>query len=173
MLKIKIRTANIGDAKGIASVHVRTWQCAYKGQITDSYLDSLSIEKKTKSWKKSFENPKKGVFPYVAVIDENVIGWCTTGVSRDKDLADEVGELYGIYVDPDYIGKGAGSLLMNKSLNKLKKEGYKKATLWVLDTNTKTIEWYEHKGWKIEGKKKKDQIDAFVLNEVRYIIDLT
>jgi hypothetical protein len=41
-----------------------------------------------------------------------------------------------------------------------------------LDTNINTRSWYEYKGWKVEGKTKKDNKDDFVLNQTRYIIDL-
>ncbi len=57
-------------------------------------------------------------------------------------------------------------------LHILKTEGYKRATLWVLDTNEKTRNWYELKGWRVEGKIKTEPRDGFDLHEVRYIIDL-
>jgi GNAT superfamily N-acetyltransferase len=80
--------------------------------------------------------------------------------------------LYGIYIHPDYIGKGYGSELMRHALEVLKEDGYGKATLWVLDTNEKTRTFYEKKGWIVEGKTKVDKRDDFELHETRYIIDL-
>jgi len=61
---------------------------------------------------------------------------------------------------------------MKTFLEVLKSEGYKKATLWVLDTNKKTRDWYESKGWRVEGREKTEPRDGFDLHEVRYIIDL-
>ena len=167
-----IRSAKVSDAAGIAKVHVETWQCAYKGQIPNSYLNSLSIEKRAGTWKKQLETPDVGTHTLVAEVDGQIVGWCTVGVSRDGDASQEVGELYGIYILPAHAGKGAGSQLMTKALETLKKEGYKKATLWVLDTNEKTKSWYTRKGWSIEGKTKVDKRDGFDLNETRYSIDL-
>lgn len=94
------------------------------------------------------------------------------GTWHDEDVTPEVGELGGIYVHPDYDGKGIGSELMKTFLEVLKSEGYKKATLWVLDTNKKTRDWYESKGWRVEGREKTEPRDGFDLHEVRYIIDL-
>jgi L-amino acid N-acyltransferase YncA len=172
MKNIKVRKAEKIDAEGIAHVHIKSWQCAYKGQIPDSILDNLSLIKKTERWKEILNKPKEGVYNFVAEADTKIIGWCSVNINRDNDLNDEVGELYGIYIDPDYMSEGAGSSLMNVALDQLKKDGYKKATLWVLDTNIKTRSWYEYKGWKVEGKTKKDNKDDFVLNQTRYIIDL-
>lgn len=171
-MKVLIRPAELNDAPAIAKVHVETWQSAYKGQIPDSYLNSLSIEERTKGWEKQLENLKKGVYALVIEVDGEVVGWCTAGTSRDEDASKEIGELHGIYIRPEYSNKGLGSKLMGYALNVLRKEGYKKATLWVLDTNEKTRKWYEHKGWKVEGKTKSEPRDDFELHETRYIIDL-
>ncbi len=172
MSEVVVRTAEVKDAEGIANVHVKMWQQAYKGQIPDEYLDNLSVGQGTEGWKKQLENPIEGSFAYVADIDGKVVGWCTGGVSRDEDAYKEIGELYGIYVLPGYTDKGVGSKLMGQLLNTLKTEGYTQATLWVLDSNEKSKKWYEAKGWRIEGKTKVDKRDKFELREIRYITDL-
>jgi ribosomal protein S18 acetylase RimI-like enzyme len=164
-----IRKAEPEDAPGIAKVHVKTWQCAYKGQIPNSYLDSLSIEKRSETWSESLKKKEEGKYPIVAVSENEIIGWCTSGKSRD-DVSDEIGELYGIYVSPEYIGHGVGSALMKECLNNLKNDGYTKATLWVLATNEKTKQFYFKKGWVLEGKTKDDVRDGFTLHEERLII---
>jgi ribosomal protein S18 acetylase RimI-like enzyme len=172
MNNVIVRKAISEDAQQIAEVHVLTWQCAYKGQIPDSYLKSLSIEKRTEGWSKQLKYSKKGIHTLVVEVDGKVVGWCTAGIGRDEDFDPEIGELYAIYIHPNFIGKGLGSKLMESALNQLRKDGYKKATLWVLNTNEKTRKWYENKGWKIEGKTKVDIRDNFELHETRYIIDL-
>ena len=171
MSKVTIRSANINDARGIATVHIKMWQEAYKGKIPQSFLDSMSVEKRTENWKKELKNSHKGSHAFVADND-SVTGWITGGVSRDENASKEVGELYGVYVLPGQTGKGIGSKLMTHLLDKLKKEGYRKITLWVLDTNEKTRKWYESKGWKVEGATKTEKREGFDLNEIRYIIDL-
>ena len=172
MNEIVVREATPKDAQRIAQIHVGTWQCAYRGQIPDSYLDNLSVEDRTKSWKKQLKDLGEGVFAIVAEIDGRVVGWCTFGKNRDEDVSDDIGELHGIYVDAEFIGKGAGSAMNEEVVKRLKELGYKQATLWVLDTNKKTRGFYENKGWRVEGRKKDDVRDGFTLHEVRYVIDL-
>lgn len=171
-MNILVRLAQVEDAAQIAEVHVLTWQCVYKGQIPDSYLKSLSIEKRTKGWIEQLNNPKKGIHTLVVEVDGRVVGWSTAGIGRDEDFNPEIGELYAIYIHPNFIGKGLGSKLMEAALNQLRKDSYKKATLWVLDTNERTRKWYESKDWGIEGKTKVDVRDGFELHETRYIINL-
>ena len=172
MLDCIIRPAVLSDALGIAHIHVRTWQCAYKGQIPDSYLNNLSIEERASGWKKILSTVEKGNHALVAEHQNQIVGWCTFGKSRDEDVVDGRVALYGIYVDPQYIGMGIGSQLMETAMDTLRNDGYKEVTLWVLDTNEKSRKFYEKRGWIIEGQKKDDQRDGFILHEVRYMYTL-
>ena len=161
---IEVRPAEKKDASGIAKVHIETWQFAYRGQLPDSFLDNLSIEKRTKRWEESLSHPTPESQSFVAAIDNKIIGFCSVGRCRDKDMNETTGELYAIYVDSNCMNKGAGSALQEKGLLYLREKGYKKATLWVLRSNTKTRKWYKNKGWRIEGKTKTDNSDGFQLH---------
>lgn len=172
MENLIVRKAELKDAAGIAKVHVGTWQSAYKGQMPDSYLDSLSIEKRTDSWHDILSKPEGNADTLVAEVNGEVIGFCSVSKCRDEDMPENTGELWAIYVDKNYAGKGAGTALLSKGLSILKDEGFTKATLWVLSSNDKTRKWYESKGWRVEGKTKTDKRDGFELHEVRYIMDL-
>lgn len=172
MQRHTIRNAIPKDAERIAYTHVKTWQFAYRGLIPDQLLDALSIEDRTIGWKERIENSSDDMHTLVVEADSLVVGWCTVGPTRDKDTSNEVGELYGIYIAPEFIGKGLGKDLMVDSLQRLKDDGFKKATLWVLGTNEKARRFYEREGWKIEGGKKEDNRNGTILNEVRYIKEL-
>jgi len=172
MLDFTIREATPQDAKGIAHVHVKTWQCAYRGQIPDSYLDGLSVEQRMETWKKNLAEQNEKNHASVALHKQAVIGWCTYGVSRDDDVSNNTGELYGIYVHPDFIGKGVGSALMKRALKQLRDDGYAKATLWMLESNEKSQGFYEHQGWQKSEDTKDDVRDGFTLHEVRYVRQL-
>lgn len=172
MVDIRVRIAELKDAPQIAKIHVKTWQCAYRGQIPDVYLDSLSVEKRTKRWEEILSNLESKSKTFVAEADGKILGFASVGPSRDKEVPPETGELWSIYVDPDNMGKGVGTQLLKASLEYLREQGFKKAILWVLTSNHKTRDWYESKGWKVEGKTKIDIRDGFELPEIRYIIDL-
>jgi hypothetical protein len=65
MFALQVRAAAHGDERGIAQVHVRTWQTAYKGQIPDEFLDGLSVQHRTEAWRQTIaesELPAKGAF---------------------------------------------------------------------------------------------------------------
>jgi ribosomal protein S18 acetylase RimI-like enzyme len=172
MENLQIRRAEVNDALQIAKVHVSTWQFAYRGQMPDAFLNSLSVENRAKFWKETLSIPTNFAEVWVAEENKKLIGFCSVGISRDHDRKPETGEIYAIYVDSNSMGKGVGSNLMEKGIETLKAKGFKEATLWVLDTNEKTRRFYQSKGWKEDGAKKTEPQDGFDLNEVRYRITL-
>ncbi len=172
MSNLIIREAEIADAKGIAKIHVETWQYAYKGQLPDAFLDSLSVEKRQEVWKENLANPHPKTKIYVGEIEGKIVGFCSLGASRDDNATETMGELYAIYIDSNNMSKGVGSTLMQKGLEYLKEAGFNKATLWVLTSNQKTRQFYEHKGWSADGQTKTDHRTDFDLYETRYAIDL-
>lgn len=172
MHDLVIRPAELKDAQGIAKVHTTTWQTAYREMIPNSFLDSLSIEKRTIRWREILAKPEENSQTFVALVDGKIVGFCSVSYCRDSDMSKETGELWSIYVDKNFEGKGIGSSLLNRGIDYLISEGFKKATLWVLTANTKTREWYEEKGWVVEGKTKIDTDDGFEMHETRYTIYL-
>ncbi len=45
-----IRDAELGDARGIAEIHVRYWQAAYAGIVPDEDLARLSVDQREQFW---------------------------------------------------------------------------------------------------------------------------
>lgn len=107
-----IREARITDAAGIARVHVDTWRSAYRGIISDEFLDHLSTETAEARTRARFTDPWPGTITLVAESDEGeVVGFAIAGPEREYCRATE-GELYVMYVDKDHQGQGIGSALM-------------------------------------------------------------
>lgn len=167
-----VREAKISDVNRIAKIHVETWQYAYRGQLPDEFLDSLSIVKRQKVWKEELSNSQSNIKIFVGEIGDMIVGFCSLGKSRDDNATEDTGELYAIYIDSHHMNIGVGSALMQKGFEYLKDAGFKKATLWVLTSNKKTREFYEHKGWRADGKTKIDHQPNFDLHETRYEIEL-
>ena len=172
MAGIQIREAGLEDAAGIARVHVVTWQHAYRGQMPDDFLDSLSIAQRTQNWIALLSNSYPKAHTLVALDGDLVVGFCSVGASPNEDADEHCGELFAIYVDPLSMGKGVGSALIAEGVDKLHADGFTHATLWVLASNTPSLRFYEHQGWAADGATKTDALGAFVLNEVRYARDL-
>jgi hypothetical protein len=49
---MNIREAVIEDARGMAEVHVKSWQETYENIIEESYLSKLKVDDRYELWKK-------------------------------------------------------------------------------------------------------------------------
>jgi hypothetical protein len=68
-----IRDAELRDARGIAEVHVRSWQAAYAGIVPDEDLAQLSVDEREQFWAQILS---KGVCAtFVLVNRDLVVGW--------------------------------------------------------------------------------------------------
>jgi hypothetical protein len=86
-----IREAELRDARGIAEVHVRSWQPAYAGIVPDEDLARLSVDQRDEFWRQILSKDERATF--VLVNGHLVAGWSSfgpretkTAVHRNPDL---------------------------------------------------------------------------------------
>jgi ribosomal protein S18 acetylase RimI-like enzyme len=166
-----IRTAQPDDAPSIAQVHVETWREAYRGQIPDAVLDSLSLERRTAFWREQLTQPRGPIF---VAEQASVFGFCDLLPSRDPDANPQaVAEIAAIYVLPQRWRQGAGRALCEQALAEAQQQGYASVTLWVLQSNEAARRFYEAMGFRPDGATKtKQTADGSDLHEVRYRITI-
>jgi len=163
---MKLRPAEPADALTVARVHVRTWQAAYRGLLPDEFLDQLRPEDRAARYDFATRDPAKPQ-TIVAVEDDEILGFVTTGPSRSSELPDH-GELYALYVDPKQWNRGLGVVLMAAGRARLVDLGFSKAYLWVLEDNERAERFYVKDGWAADGIRRKDRIWGIEVDEVRY-----
>lgn len=163
---MNIRSAKKSDAADIARIHVETWRVAYAGIVSGSHLASLDQEDRARKWAKTLASANDNT--RVAVLKNgSIVGWASFGPSRDDDGQGN-GELYAIYLDHAYWNRGIGKQLMDDALLHLKRNGFDRVTLWVLEENHRTRKFYEKVGFLHDGKSKTIVIDDEELIELRY-----
>ncbi len=138
---IRIRRASKGDASAIGRVHVETWQAAYAGMLPDSMLAGMSDVRQSAWWSRVLADPgeARGVF----VADDEargVVGFGSCGAARDTPEGLDgtevrVGEIYTLYVEPDFQNLGLGRRLLDALFRQLRADGCDTAVLWMLADN--------------------------------------
>jgi len=172
-----IRPAASDDAEAIATVHIRTWQAAYRGQLPDQFLDQLSgqLRQRADFWRAHISNPPTPQHEvWVGALDKkHVEGFIAIGPARDADPK-ITGEVYAIYVEPENWGQGLGRMLMTQGARRLASLGFSAALLWVLESNGRARRFYEIAGWSTDGRTKiETRPDGIELREVSYKITLS
>ncbi|WP_035289166.1 GNAT family N-acetyltransferase [Clostridium sp. KNHs214] len=165
-----VRYADVDDAKILGQIHSESWKVAYKGVVPDEVLNNITAEKRQKYFEKALTEG----WEEDAIIfkDNKAVGLICIGKCRDADKEEFWGEIWGIYLLPEYWNMGIGFELINWGLNELKRRNYKKIALWVLEGNLNARNFYEKMGFKHDGTIKKITIGK-TLNEYRYVISIT
>ena len=161
------RDVHSDDVRGIAEVHVRSWQAAYQGQVPDSYLEGLSVAKRELAWTEILKDQMRGVL--VAEDEGRIVGFSSFGPVRDKEKNRLLtGGIYSIYVLEEFWNLGIGRTLMENSLTALERDGFGSVKVWVLETNQRARSFYEKFGFKTDGVRRTEKREDFELREIRY-----
>jgi ribosomal protein S18 acetylase RimI-like enzyme len=146
---IAIRTARPGDAVGIARLDVETWQAAYAGILATPYLAGLTAARREIGWSTVIGREPRDV--HVAVRgDGEIIGFGSCGASRnDRDFP---GEVFTLYVAPDWQNQGIGRRLLLSMFAHLVAQGHGAAVIWVLRENPARF-FYQRLGGKEVRRK--------------------
>ena len=128
-----IRRARPADAGAIAKVHVETWHNTYAGIIPDGILLGLTEAGQARSWARHFRaDPGQTL---VATDDTGtVVGFGSSGRSS-SGVAPYEGEVFTLYVLPDFQGQGIGRALLMALFAELRGAGLNAALIWVLAQN--------------------------------------
>jgi ribosomal protein S18 acetylase RimI-like enzyme len=134
--------------------------------LPDQLLDRLSIPDRLELWKRLFPEPDFGLL--VSEFQGRVTGFIHFGPSRDEDAESADGEVIAIYVDPGCWSQGHGSMLLDAALMQLVGAGCRRATLWVLKANLRTVAFYKARGFKADGALR----EQGPIHERRLVLEL-
>jgi GNAT superfamily N-acetyltransferase len=154
----QVSSATEADLPEISHVHVQGWRSAYSGVINQDYLDSLDIAEREKKWREMFDPHKMplliardGQGVLAGFINFGKLQTPPPGMSPIRPLYS--GEIYALYVLPEYWGKGLGSTLMLEAVQGLKEMRHRSMCLWVLEKNKRAISFYKKNKGERCGKQ--------------------
>jgi ribosomal protein S18 acetylase RimI-like enzyme len=163
-LSIDIRKAEANDAEDIASIHHAAWQGAYSGIIPHRALNAM-LARRGESWWASAIRRAASVL--VVEIGGTVVGYATIGRNRSRDLKQE-GEIYELYVRPEYQGIGLGTRLFAAARERLAAHGLKGMVVWALEDNSNACAFYDGAG----GRDVAEGVEVFdqkALKKIAYV----
>ena len=139
---MNLRKAVPGDASAIAKAHVDSWRSAYPDLVPDDRLAKLSYVRGAERFRESILADLEDI--YVARESGNVVGFLAFGNCRDSDVHHETtGEIYGMYILPEYWRKGIGRSMCREAVRILKSQACLQANLWVFEGNERARRFYE------------------------------
>ncbi len=160
-----IRKMERNELEDVAGVYVQAWKETYPGMVPQETLDQLSIEKKLPDSEKDIDDFVGS--HYVLLIKDEICGFVSCIKARDKDLDDSYGEIQAIYLLDKVKHQGYGGMLMDIGIAVLEQQHFQYVSLWVLESNTNAIEFYEHMGFARDGRKNMLDFDGTNVPEIR------
>jgi ribosomal protein S18 acetylase RimI-like enzyme len=163
---IEIRRAKASDAAAVADTHDEAWRGAYQGVIPGLELEKLVTRRGPAWWDSAI---RKGSRIAILAFGDKVAGYANYGRNRARSLFYE-GEIYELYLRPQYQGLGFGRRLFTSARRDLAQSGLKSLVVWALSDNDPAVEFYKALGGKTIarsserfGEKSLDKV-AFAWN---------
>lgn len=161
-----IRQARLQDAKAIGRIEVETWRSTYAGMLPDRVLLRMSEERQAGSWAGFLRHRPGDVFvalqherPRPAPLlgpqggaEPRILGFGNCGPQRELAF-DYAGEIYTLYVAPEWQGLGLGRQLLLTLFARLMHCGHRSALVWVVRANPSRF-FYERLGGKLVLSRK-------------------
>ena len=161
---VSFREATIADCVAVARVHVQSWRESFAGIVPHTFLDKMSVEKRAKAFEKGFSAPIYRMYA-AEVPQRGIVGFADFGEARE-DMDGYEGELYAIYLLPEFQRKGIGERLFNLGVGFLKGGGKDSMYLLALAVSPYRS-FYEKMGGQIVGRKQVE-IEGRLYDELVY-----
>ena len=143
MERVIIRDAKLSEAAAIATLHATSWMSAYRGLLSDEYLDNNLEGERKKHWLAKMPTIKDNEFVLVAEHGGELVGFVAVLDQPDAGFDALVDNLH---VRPDLKGHGIGSDLLSAVAKRLLATHRNSFYLFVLQGNTSAENFYLAKG---------------------------
>jgi ribosomal protein S18 acetylase RimI-like enzyme len=143
---LTVRTARPEDAASLARIYIESWQDTYAGVISHALLGAMSVKAHTARWQATIRTMDRHGGTVLVAEDAGlgVVGLCSLGRARDHGLGFE-GEVYTLYVDPAFLGRGTGRALLCGAFEALKDRKLRSCLIWAHARNNACF-FYEAMG---------------------------
>ncbi len=139
---IGVRRAEVRDADAITAVHDAAWRYAYDGMIPAKELSRIVARRGPRWWDRAI---RRGTAVLVLEVGGAICGYATVGPNRARNLPQK-GEVYEIYLKPEYQGIGLGTRLFLAARRELARFGFDSVVVWALSDNDGACRFYRNAG---------------------------
>ena len=144
---IGVRQARAEDAADVARVYIESWHDTYAGILPHRLLCAMTPRGQAARWRAAIKARGRESVLVAECGGHGVIGMASFGPSRDNALGYE-GEVYTLYVDPSFYGRGAGRSLLRAGFDAMRKRGISSCVIWAHAGNPARY-FYEAMGGKL------------------------
>jgi hypothetical protein len=163
-----IRRATPDDAQAVARLHAESWRSAYRGSLSDEYLEERVFADRLSLWSEKFSSrDSDALLVLLASCGAEPIGFVCAILDQDETWGALIDNLH---VLPAWKGKGLGRKLMVEAARWV--AGRRPGSplhLWVIEGNEEARSFYERLGGRPLDRKLWSAPDGSAAGLVRYV----
>ncbi|HEX7726007.1 MAG TPA: GNAT family N-acetyltransferase, partial [Rhizomicrobium sp.] len=133
----------------LARIYIESWQDTYAGILPHALLAAMSRKGHAARWQTAIKGG--GAVLVAEDAQYGAIGLCSLGAARDKALGLE-GEIYTLYVDPAFLGRGVCRALLARAFEVFKERGLRSCVIWAHAKNNARF-FYEKVGGRLIAER--------------------
>ena len=154
------------DAEAVARIHAESWRQAYRGSLSDSFLDGDLLSNRNRLWTKRLGAVQPAHFGFIADCQGEAIGFCFAFPDHDTRWGTQIDNLH---VLPAFKGQGIGrSLLRALAIESSLRNADAGLYLWVYEKNAAAATFYEKLGGARADRAVISAPDGGEVSEWRY-----
>jgi ribosomal protein S18 acetylase RimI-like enzyme len=148
---LTVRLARPADAAEVARIYIESWHDTYPGVVPTALLRAMTPKGQTARWHAAIRAHGREAVLVAEDPMAGIVGMGSLGPARDKGLGFD-GEVYTLYVDPAYFGRGAGRALLDAAFVLLRQRGFGSCVIWAHAKNNARF-FYEAMGGRLIGER--------------------
>lgn len=144
MSGLVVRPLRDSDADAVAALHTASWRSAYRGILSDDFLNEAVDADRASTWRHRLAEPRDDAFGKAAIRDETLVGFVY--VQRLDD------DRWGVLIDNLHVAPGARSAGIGPKLLEAAARGIAqrqwgaRVHLWVYEANERARRFYARMG---------------------------
>lgn len=146
-----VRIARPDDAVAVARIYVDSWHDTYAAILPTRLLCAMTPKGQAARWRAAIRARGREQVLVAESERYGIVGMSSIGPSRDGGL-DYDGEVYTLYVDPAFFGRGAGRALLRSGFASLNARGFTSCMIWSHARNPVRF-FYEAMGGRLVAER--------------------
>jgi GNAT superfamily N-acetyltransferase len=159
-LVIAVRTARPDDAQDVARIYIDAWHDTYPAILPTDILCAMTPRGQTARWRATILARGRERVLVAESAEHGPVGMISFGPAQDAALGFE-GEIFTLYVDPGFFGRGVGSALMQAGFDALHGWGLGSCLVWAHARNPARY-FYEAKGGRLIAERSRRMMGSAV-----------
>ncbi len=150
---LSVRVGWAEDAAALSRVQSRAWRATYADVLPEEMLQLLTDDQAIERWRLSLTRPADARQRVMVALDRaSVCGFTLTHPATDPDCDPlTVAELGELVIDPDQIGRGHGSRLMQAGVDTMRADRFTRAVTWLSVADDRVRSFFTEAGWAADG----------------------